>query len=84
MRDEYVTDMDQTAMQLGRRRWGAEVRMGMSTGSKSVLPYLRLEGVAGSTSIMSAATWEQNPLPVCLLSAFDEQQTNTPQVDSLK
>jgi len=33
---------------------------------------------------MSVATWEQNPLPVCLLSAFDEQQTNTPQVDALK
>lgn len=41
----------------GKKKWGTEVYKGMLNGSKSVLPYLRLEGLAGSMSIMSVAAW---------------------------
>ena len=41
----------------GNKKWGAEFHMGMLNGSKSVLPYSRLEDLAGSMSIMSVAIW---------------------------
>ena len=43
MRQEHVTDMDQVAMQLGRRS-GVPKYMGMLIDSKLVLPYSRLDG----------------------------------------
>ena len=57
MRHEHVTDMGPDRDTAGKKKWGAEVYMGMLNGSKLVLPYSRLEGLAGLTSFVSVAMW---------------------------
>jgi hypothetical protein len=57
MRHEHVTDMGPDRDEAGKKKWGAEMYIGMLNGSKLVLPYSRLEGLAGLTSFVSVAMW---------------------------